>query len=144
MALLAARDQSSQNYYLRETADAWTSRRAMMRRAREYVLTHLADPMGVSDIARHVGLSAFHFHRLFTSSHGMTPGQYITREKIRRACRRLVLRDDSVAEIALACGFYSPTTFVATFRGVTGDTPSAFRKKRGGHRFELEFFRNIS
>lgn len=143
-SLLVARDSSSQNFYLQERSTKVRSREITMRNAREFILSHLAEPISVPQVADCVSVSAFHFHRQFTEWHGMTPGRYIVQEKIRRACRRLVLRDDPVSQVALDCGFLSPTSFVCSFRSVTGMTPSLFRTRQGFHRFDLEFYDGIS
>lgn len=143
-ALIAARDTSNQNFYLRERLNRNKTNESTMKLAREFVLSKLSDPLGVTDVADHLSLSVFHFHRLFTNWHGLTPGRYILQEKIRRACRRLVLRDDPVSQIALDCGYFSPTSFVNTFRSVTGQTPSGFRSQQGRHRNDLKFYEGIS
>jgi AraC-like DNA-binding protein len=143
-SLLAARDTSSQNFYLREVSGANRSRSLSMRSAREFILSNLAKPLSVPQVAEHMSFSAFHFHRQFTEWHGMTPGRYILQEKIRRACRRLVLRDDPVSIISLDCGFYSPTSFAGSFRSITGCAPSSFRAMHRKHRQELDFYEGIS
>jgi AraC-like DNA-binding protein len=143
-ALIAARDTSNQNFYLRERSNRNANKESTMKLAREFILSKLADPFGVTDVANHLSLSVFHFHRQFTEWHGMTPGRYILQEKIRRACRRLVLRNDPVSQVALDCGYFSPTSFVTTFRSVTGLTPSGFRSKQGILRSDLMFYDGIS
>lgn len=143
-SLLAARNASSQNYYLANDASRSKGRDVTMRAAREFILSRLGEPLSVPDVANHVSVSPFHFHREFTEWHGMTPGRYIVQEKIRRACRRLVLRDDPVSKVALECGFYSPTSFVSSFRSITNLTPSEFRAKQRNCRRELTFYNLIS
>ncbi len=58
---------------------------------------------------------------------GLTPSQFITKTRIASASRLLRETDQSVAAIALACGFYDHSAFTRTFRAMTGVTPTQFR-----------------
>lgn len=137
-ALVHARDTSNQNFFLKPSDRE--RRRDEMKLAREYVLARLHLPLTVPEIADHCALSPFHFHRVFAEWHGMTPGQYILTEKVRRACRKLVLTNEPVAAIAAACGFLSSTSFAGMFKASTGFSPSAFREMAAKHRSDLKFF----
>src|SRR5258705_10631519 len=60
------------------------------RRAVEAALwieAHSAEPIELDDVARTIGLSAFHFLRLFPKGLGGTPPQYLLRSRLRRAAR---------------------------------------------------------
>lgn len=142
-ALVHARDGSSQQYYLAPRDDA-KGRRAQMKIAREYILANLGRPFGVPEVAAHLGLSPFHFHRVFTQWHGMTPGGYIQQERIRRACRRMVLKDETIAATANSSGFLSPTSFAGAFRSIIGMSPRQFRAEAVRYHAELAFFRQSS
>ena len=54
--------------------------------------------------------------------------QYIGWLRIASASRLLRETDQSVARIALACGFYDQSAFTRTFRAVTGVTLTQFRE----------------
>lgn len=138
-ALVHARDRSSQQYFLAPRGDA-KGRGAQMKIAREYILTNLGRPFGVPEVAAHLALSPFHFHRVFTQWHGMTPGNYIQQERIRRACRRMVLKDETIAATANSSGFLSPTSFAGAFRSLIGMSPREFRAGAIHYRAELAFF----
>ncbi len=58
---------------------------------------------------------------------GLTPSQFIAKTRIAAASRLLRETDQSVADIALACGFYDHSAFTRTFRAMTGVTPTQFR-----------------
>jgi effector-binding domain-containing protein len=49
--------------------------------------------------------------------------------RLDRAAAMLLLRDDSVLEVALECGFQSHEVFCRTFRKRYGMTPSAYRER---------------
>ncbi len=65
--------------------------------------------------------------RLTKRLYGLTPSQFITKSRIAAASRMLRDAEQSVAEIAHACGFYDHSAFTRAFRSATGMTPSEFR-----------------
>jgi len=60
---------------------------------------------------------------------GLTPTQFITKIRIAAASRLLLGSEQSVAEIAVACGYYDHSAFTRAFRSATGVVPSTFRKR---------------
>ncbi|MBW4651644.1 MAG: helix-turn-helix domain-containing protein [Kaiparowitsia implicata GSE-PSE-MK54-09C] len=95
--------------------------------ATDYIIAHLASDLQLSDLATSVGLSQFHFSRLFKQSTGITPYQYILRQRVERAKHLLKTTKLSVMEIALLCGFSSHSHLGKTFRQHTGLTPKNYR-----------------
>ncbi len=84
-------------------------------------------PIGLGDVARAVGLSPFHFLRVFRACFGITPHQYLLRRRLDRAAARLLDGDESVTEIAYAVGFGDLANFIRSFRAAVGCSPRAFR-----------------
>ena len=70
--------------------------------------------------------------RCFRRTIGVTPIQYLLKFRIRQASRLLVETDRPVTEIALLCGFESPSYFAAAFRRLTGRTPRSYRRYFSG------------
>ena len=81
--------------------------------------------------ARAVGLSPFHFLRLFSRALGVTPHQYLVRARLRRAARLLSDEERSVTDVALEVGFADLSNFVRTFHRAAGVSPGRFRAPRG-------------
>lgn len=135
-ALVHVRDRSQEKFFLHPSKSA----SAPMAVAREYVLSNLSNSPTITETANHCGYSAFHFSRLFAEYHGISLGAYILQEKIRRACRQLVLTQQPIAEIAKSSGFQSPTSFAGTFKSQTRYSPTAFRQMASKHRKDLQFF----
>jgi AraC family transcriptional regulator len=72
-------------------------------------------------------LSPFHFSRVFKQTTGMTPLQFVTRERIVSAQQLIRETSRSLIEIALEVGYTSPSHFAQVFRRLVGVAPTEFR-----------------
>jgi AraC-like DNA-binding protein len=86
------------------------------------------DDVALAKVAEKVGMSYFHFSRAFKRSMGLSPINYIIRERIERAKKLLAETEAPIAEIALRAGFSSQSHFTTSFRKLAGVTPSSFRR----------------
>ncbi|MEA3207426.1 MAG: hypothetical protein QOE70_483 [Chthoniobacter sp.] len=86
-----------------------------------------SEPLSPAMLARRAGLSPVRFARLIKRIFRLTPSQLITQTRLAAAARMLEQTDLSVAEVALACGFYDHSAFTRAFRSATGQTPTQFR-----------------
>ena len=94
-----------------------------------YLRAHLADPrVGRRDLAREFRITPEHVNALFRRALGVTPTQFLHRERILKAYR--LLRDDgcSVKEAAAQVGFDDPFYFSRVFKRVLKRPPSAWRR----------------
>jgi AraC family transcriptional regulator len=98
-----------------------------LRKVEDYVSACLADEIAVEQLAELVELSPFHFFHVFKETTGMSPLQFVTRERITRAQQLIRETSRSLIEIALEVGYTSPSHFAQVFRRVVGVTPSEFR-----------------
>lgn len=80
-------------------------------------------------IARTAGVSREHLHRLFRTTLGVTPGQYLRLSRIALA-RRLLRRGEPIIAAAGACGFADQSHFTRWFKRYLGVTPGAFAGRR--------------
>jgi AraC family transcriptional regulator len=111
------------------------------RRAVEAALwmdAHSHEPIHLECAASEVGLSAFHFLRLFARVLGVTPHQYLVRSRLRRAARLLTDEARSITDIAFEVGFGDLSNFVRTFHRAAGLSPRGFRKAARGERKILQ------
>lgn len=99
-----------------------------LRKVEDYVREYFAEEISVKRLAELVNLSPFHFSRVFKQATGMTPLQFVTRERITYAQQLIRETSRSLIEIALEVGYTSPSSFTKVFRRVTGVTPMEFRK----------------
>lgn len=94
----------------------------------EYIQTHLDQDIKTADLAALVGMSQYYFCRLFKRSMGVAPYQYVLQQRVERAKQLLKQNEQSIAEIALMCGFKNQSHLTTFFRKSTGITPKTFRK----------------
>jgi AraC-like DNA-binding protein len=81
----------------------------------------------VDSLSRIAGLSATHFSRLFKDAFGTSPIDWLRRERISQAKRRLVDTRDDIKEIAEQVGYNDRFFFSKDFKNHTGLTPTQFR-----------------
>ena len=100
---------------------------AQRARLLRFIDEHLADNIGLEDMARCVNYSATHFLRIFNRTFGTSPHQFVVQSRIERA--KWLLRGDrhSLADVASACGFTDQSHFTAAFARRTGSTPGRWR-----------------
>ena len=93
-----------------------------------YIGIHSKEKLTLDDIAKECGVSKFHVCREFKKELGITPVEYVTFAKIRRAVTRLYYTDYTIAKISKSLSFYSPKYFTKIFRACFDVSPSEFRK----------------
>ena len=98
-----------------------------LHKVEDYLSEHLAEEISVGALSELVALSPFHFCRVFKQTTGMSPLQFVTRERISRAQQLIRETSRSLIEIALDVGYTSPSHFAQVFRRVAGMTPTDFR-----------------
>jgi transcriptional regulator GlxA family with amidase domain len=96
---------------------------AAVRRMEESI----AQPVGVPEIARALGLSRRQLERLFERDLGKTPARYFMELRLERARHLLQQTRMPVIEVAMACGFASAAHFSRSFRRRYGSSPKAVR-----------------
>lgn len=101
-----------------------------LRRALEFISEKLEQQQGIAleVVAQQVGMSRYHFSRVFKESMGLSPINYIVRQRIERAKKLLMETDLAIADIALQAGFSGQSHFTTFFRKLVGLTPRSFRR----------------
>lgn len=94
----------------------------------QYIGAHLFEPLSVEQVANAVSLSPSHFSRLFRSTTGFSPHEYIMLHRIDEAKALLQSTTLSVKEIAFRVGYRSEVNFITAFTDKTGASPTQFRR----------------
>jgi AraC-like DNA-binding protein len=124
LELIAARLSHSDERELR-TSPGQTQ--AVLGRAITYIEAHLAERLGIAEIARASGLSTRSLTRLFRKEVGSTIVSFILRRRMARARQLLQQEGRTCAEIAFECGFGSVQHFNRMFRRQENVSPSRWR-----------------
>lgn len=93
------------------------------------LLARAGERLKLDDLAQAVGLSAYHFHRLFKATTGVTPRQYQA-ELRARSVRDGLAETSSVTAALFDAGYGSAGRFYETAPDVLGMKPGTY--KRGG------------
>jgi AraC family transcriptional regulator len=115
---------------------------AWMRRVKSLLQDSFRDPVSLNDVAQVAGVHPSHGAREFHRIYGMTVGEYIRKLRVEFVAQQLVQplkntnrnknRDAvSLTDLALCAGFSSHAHMAATFKRVTGMTPTDYRKAHG-------------
>ncbi|MAM60627.1 GlxA family transcriptional regulator [Maritimibacter sp. UBA3975] len=92
--------------------------------------THIEDPISPATLANEVGLSTRQLERLFRRYLNRSPKRYYMELRLGRARNLLMQTEMNVINVALACGFTSPSHFSKCYRAQYGTTPY---RERGSH-----------
>jgi AraC-like DNA-binding protein len=95
--------------------------RDLLRQTDEWLL--------VPQVAREIGMSPYHFSRLFRAVFGETPKQCQLKARLEKAKHELLTTDTSITDICLEAGFSSLGTFSYVFARRVGMTPTRYRQK---------------
>ncbi|NTH68541.1 helix-turn-helix transcriptional regulator [Agrobacterium rhizogenes] len=101
-----------------------------VRRACDFIEANLADDPSIAELSRECGISASYFARAFRVTLGMTPHQWITSRRIERAKSLMVQTMESLAEIAIMCGFVDQSHLGRHFLRLDGISPAQWRRRR--------------
>ena len=85
-------------------------------------------PTRVADLADLAGMSESHFSRMFKAAMGTSPIDWLRRERINQAKRRLVESEDAIKEVAQQVGYSDQFFFSKDFKKMTSLTPTQFRQ----------------
>jgi len=102
---------------------------AAILRAQRRMDADYPEPLTVTDLASHAGLSERSFLRRFQRATGLSPAAYLQRLRVEKARGALERGGDSTAGIAWAVGYRDPSAFSRAFKAVTGLSPGAYRDR---------------
>ena len=91
----------------------------------------IEDPISPADLADDVGMSTRQLERLFRRYLNRSPKKYYMELRLQKARNLLMQTDMSVINVALACGFASPSHFSKCYRAHYSTTPYRERGTQG-------------
>jgi AraC-like DNA-binding protein len=96
----------------------------------EFMKKNYSDHITLNELATNSHLSPFHFQRVFKNAYEVTPLQYLTRLRMKKACRFLTKTKISVSTIGSNCGFENQSSFIRQFKKEFKVTPGSYRKSK--------------
>ncbi|KIT17795.1 GlxA family transcriptional regulator [Jannaschia aquimarina] len=84
---------------------------------------NIEEPISPASLARDVGMSTRQLERLFRRYLNRSPKRYYMELRLGKARNLLMQTDMSIINVALACGFTSPSHFSKCYRAQYGTTP---------------------
>jgi len=113
--------------------------RVEVGRVIEHIHSNLDEKIVVEDLASVARLSPSHFARVFKKETGKAPMEYVSELRLERAKKMLLAGDRSITEIALLCGFGSPSYLSSCFQKEYKMTPTEYRRMPGKTRSRSNF-----
>lgn len=101
----------------------------MIQRAVGYMEAHIMEDIDYGDVAKHVHMTEYEFHRAFSFLSGMTANAYIRSRRLSLAAQELQETNEKVIDIALKYGYETPESFTKAFTRFHGVAPKYARKQ---------------
>ncbi|MBK1879795.1 helix-turn-helix domain-containing protein [Pelagicoccus mobilis] len=102
------------------------------QKAIRHIRQNLDRQITLPQISQIAGASIRHFSKIFKEETGLTFVDYLTRERVERAKKRIRETNARISDIAFASGFESIAQFNRAFRRICGESPSSYRLSANG------------
>ena len=126
LAIHLLRHYTTKNVSIEEPKGQLTSQQ--MRQVVDFVQAHLDQHLSLEELARQTGFSPYYFARLFRLTTGVSPHEFVLRQRVERAQLLLKEREVSLAQVATACGFADQSHLTQIFKRHVGLTPRAYQR----------------
>ena len=104
-----------------------------------YIENNISEKMSLSTIARAVGYSKYHLHRMFVKTVGLSIHDYVQRRQLTEAAKLLVFSKKSILELSLIAGYESQQAFTNIFKQMYKKTPNEYRMNEEFYPLKLRF-----
>jgi len=112
----------------RQSTDVLAASDPDVRRALRFMWDHVAEDLSVDDIARHVGFSRRKLEMTFQRELGRGINTELQRRRLQKAGELIATTGLSMAQVAEAMGYSSPSYFSQVFRAAYDQTPAEYRR----------------
>lgn len=127
LAVHLLRHHSAQKYTIPDYKGRLS--RSKLQQAIEYINEHLNKDVSLEAIAAQVGMSRYHFSRLFKQSMYLSVHQYVIQKRVEYAKQLLLHNDLSISQVASLVGFANQSHLSYHFKRSTGITPKMFLRR---------------
>ena len=99
-----------------------------MTRAEIWLQDTIDKPLGIEDLANHIGYSSSQVRRQFRQTFHISPSAYREQRRLERAAVLLALTPLNIAQIAIRCGYHNHSSFSRAFQRHYQLRPRNFRQ----------------
>jgi AraC family transcriptional regulator len=89
-------------------------------------------PRAVATLASELGMHRVALHRAFKRAYGQSLRDHAASDRLAAAAKLLTVSAESIAGVAVICGYFDQSHFCRQFKRLTGMSPSAYRRAFGG------------
>ena len=128
LLLTLLRESAAPSNVKLQTSNAIHSENEIIRKAQQYIGSHIREKLSVPVLAQKVGVSSSYLTALFHKNLQISPGEYIRRIKLQES--KQMIRENSMnfTEIAEALQYSTVHHFSRQFKEKFGLTPSEYAK----------------
>ncbi len=94
----------------------------------QYIRANLHNHLDVDTLSKRVYMSRPNFFRLFKREYGITPAQFIIKERLKLAKQLIQTTNMSIQQVCIEAGFEDVNNFIKMFKKVEGLTPGTYRQ----------------
>lgn len=110
-------------------SDGETSSSGNLKKAMAFVHENFAEDITIRDVAENLAVSESYLSRLFKKESGYTFNDYLTKYRIKQACRLLDDPHIKVYEVADKVGYKNQRYFSVLFKKIVGKSPGEFKSR---------------
>ena len=122
------RSDAAQKSSRSSSVSALQGENELIRRAQQFVGSHLRQKLSVPEVARHVGVSASYLTSLFQKHLHIAPGEYVRRLKLQESKQMIREGNLTFTEIAAALNYSTVHHFSRQFKEKFGITPTEYAR----------------
>ena len=97
------------------------------QRTLKYIESHYSESITIATLSGTTGVSTSYLSRIFRQETGMGIHEYVNQYRITKAA--VMLRSQSISDVAYQCGFSDCSHFISVFKKQFGCTPKAYQKR---------------
>jgi AraC family transcriptional regulator len=120
--------------------DTQTAYLESINKAINFLETHIANDIVLTDVAQHAHISPYHFHRIFKALTGETVKVFLTRIRLENAATKLKQSKADIGQIAIDYGYQNHETFSRVFKEYFKVTPTEYRQNMSELKMDKQLF----
>jgi AraC family transcriptional regulator len=98
--------------------------------AKDYIHSNYQSPIELDEVCREIGMSKFHFLRVFKACYGISPYQFLSDVRMEKARAMLQHTNASIADIGANLGYEFSNSFIKAFRKTYQVAPLQYRNSK--------------